>query len=647
MSENSGGFPNPVPLEQNCYCKECQQPLSPPGAPFCSHCGASQQEIQKKQCLLCPALLLPNDQFCESCLALQNPQLLKLMPFKQCQCGAQLIITSSMCYNCKQPQTIDVSTLSPPLPPQKQQPVVHRWDNQPPEVSVSIGYPSPLVDQPHGTPQYSHPEGTSNITGSTPLPDVLPNQPHQSPEILPPTKLPYSQIISSKQASVPTNPLNTASPETFERDMETSSMINDQPADNSAMDVDLNVNTTETQTLPTNLPTLPSVNSTETSLNPPASPPLLPPPSSLSPMTPPSLPPFSISVINGKRQFPVDKETVEISEKKSKSEDTGSMDGSSTIPYSSEKEDAMAQETLASSGNTEPQLIPSKPTCGIQGDDTPVCSQSPSDTHPTVTTKDGPISNNQMIFGSIKSVQLFAVSPQPPTNLQTSQVSFNKTTSQVGSSSVADKVENDSAKTKTESLKSVIESKVNTDDKHPKEESKLDVLSIQLSMTKADITKQNKERKRRKAETDTLQTDQDETMPPISKKPVHEDSNKIKDETPTNISTPEVSIMLSKDSSNSFLERKATKMETTTKENNNCEGVSSECNDKPDDLDTHPLSTIETKTKLQTTSSNPPYIGGESDSEPSSSPPNTLSEDHKTGDYGNQPQTIGCTSQVL
>ena len=614
MSENSGGVPNPVPPEQSCYCKECQQPLSPPDAPFCSHCGASQQDIQKKQCLLCPALLLPNAQYCESCSAPQNSQLLKLMPFKKCECGAQLIATSSMCYNCKQPQTIHVSTLSPPPPPQKQQPVVCRWDNQPPEVSVSIGYLSPLVSQPQGTPQCSHPQGTSNITGSTPLPDVLPNQPHQSPEVLPPTTLSYSQIISPEQASVPTNPLDAASPETFERDMDTSSMINDQPIDNSAMDVDLNVNTTETQTLPANLPTLPSVNSIETSLNPPASFPPLPPSFSLSPMTPPSLPPFSNPAINGKRQSLVDKKTIEIPEKKSKSEDTGSMDGSSTIPYSSEKGDVMVQETLASSGNAEPQLIPSKPTYGIQGDDISVCSQSPSNTLPTVTTKDGPISNTQMIFGSTRSVQLFSVSPQPPTNLQAIQVSFNKTISQSGSC----KVENDPAKTKTESLRSTIQSKVNTDDKHPNEESKLDISSIQLSMTKADITKQNKERKRRKTETNTLQTDQDETQPPISKKPC--------------------------DSSNSFQDTKATKTERTTKGNNNYEEVSSECNDKPDDLDTHPLSTIETKTKLQTTSSNPLYIGEESDSEPSSSLPSTLLGDHKTG---NQPQAIGCTSQVL
>ena len=614
MSENSGGFPNPVPPEQSCYCKECQQPLSPPDALFCFRCGASQQDIQKKQCLLCPALLLPNAQYCMFCAAPQDPQLLSLTPLKQCinpQCSALLVATLSVCYNCRWSQAQEQNQQQQYHQEQEQQTHQHQeyqqkqfqsdnnttprqpvqgWDNQPPEVSIS--YPNPLVSSLCGAPHYSHLQGTSSDFAPSSM-ILLLHQDNQDIEI--PTSDSYSQNVTSEQVSVVTHSSGSTPPQhiisklTSEGSMEMSHTKDDQPIDHVAMDVDHNI---ETQIPPTDLPTLPSVDSTINHFPPPlsasSSPPLIPP-----------LPPTPSSLLNnGKRQSLADEKVIDIPEKKRKAEVTGSSDGSSATSYSTEKEGTVQQKKVVPSGNSKPV---SDPSYEIQCNQSSFLSPSNSS---ALTTKVKLIPNNQMVFGSASGGQSFSVSPQLPTSLQLSQVPDNEVTSQSECSLNPEKVEND--KTKAELLRPMIHSELNKEYTCPKEE---------LNEGVTDISKQNQERKRRKTDSET---DQDETQPPMSKR---KDSN-ASNGTSINVDTHPFSTTIVVEHSCSHVTEKTKASEKENQGSNDSVNVSEIPARDNNNLCT-PLSFVPEahRLRLESTSPDPPYIGAESDSDHSISSP--------------------------
>ena len=615
MSENSGGVPNPVPPEQSCYCKVCQQPLSPPDAPFCSHCGTSQRDIQKKQCLLCPALLLPNAQYCMFCAAPQDPQLLSLTPLKQCinpQCSALLVATLSVCYNCRGSQAQEQNQQQQYHQEQEQQTHQHQeyqqkqlqsdnnttpqqpvqgWDNQPPEVSIS--YPNPLVSSLHGAPHYSHLQGTSSDFAPSSM-VLLSHQDNQDIEILPPTSDSYSQNVTSEQVSVVTHSSGSTPPQhvvsklTSEGSMEMSHTKDDHVA----MDVDHNISIIETQIPPTDLPTMPSVDSTINHFPPPL------PASSSPPLIPPLPPPPSSHLNNGKRQSFADEKTIDIPEKKRKAEVTESSDDSSATSYSTEKEGTVLQQKVVPSGNSKPV---SDPSYEIQCNQSSFLSPSNSS---ALTTKVMLIPNNQMVFGSASSGQSFSMSPQLPTSLQLPQVSDNEVTSQSECSLNPEKVEND--KTKAELLRPMIHSELNKEDTCPKEE---------LNEGITDISKQNQERKRRKADSET---DQDETQPPMSKK---KDSN-ISNGTSINVDTHPFSATPLVKHSSSHVTEKTKAPEKENQGSNDSVNVSEIPARDNDNLCTPPSSVPEAqRLPLESTSPYPPYIGAESDSDHSTSSP--------------------------
>ena len=621
MSENSGGFPNPVPPEQNCCCKECQQPLSSPDAQFCSRCGASQQEIQKKQCLLCSALLLPNAQYCMFCAAPQDSQLLSLTHFKQCtnpQCGARLVAILSVCYNCKWLQAQEQNQQQQYHHEQEQQTYQHQeyqpnqlrssnstipqqpvqgWDNQPPE--VSINYPNPLVGSLHAASHYSHLQGTNYIPDSTPSPMVLlPHQHNKNIEVLLPTS---HSDVSSEQAPIVTHssgsstpPQHVISKQTSEGSMETSHTKDDQPIDHIAMDVDHNVGVIETHIPPSDLPTLPFVDSTINLLPPPL------PASSSPPLIPPQLPPPSSHLNNGKRQSSADGKTIDIPEKKSKAEVMESSDSSSATSYSTEKEGAVQQKKVVPSGNSKPT---SDPSYEIECNQSSFLSPSNSS---AVTTKVKLIPNNQMVFGSASSDQAFSVSPQPPTSLQFPQVPDNEVTSQSGCPPNPDKVENDLNKTKAESLRPMIHSELNKEDTCPKEE---------LNEGITDISKQNQERKRKKTDSETAQ---DESQPPMSKKR----DNNASDGTSTNVDTHSFSTTPLVKHSSSHVTEKTKASEKENQGSNDSVNISEMPARDNDNFCTPPSSVSEAqKLPLESTSLDPLYIGAESDSDHSISSP--------------------------
>ena len=89
------------------YCKSCREQLHPPTARYCSNCGDPQQEIEKRPCILCQYPLPTTSQECVLCSAPQDPQMFHQTDKKKCtnpECRAQLIMTSSKCYNCTMDQ---------------------------------------------------------------------------------------------------------------------------------------------------------------------------------------------------------------------------------------------------------------------------------------------------------------------------------------------------------------------------------------------------------------------------------------------------------------------------------------------------------------------------------------------------------------
>ena len=106
---------------------------------FCRACGwSTQQEIEKKPCILCQNPILINSQECIICSAPQNPQILSYVPRKQCQCGAILMPMSQHCYRCS---TVQPTNSQKTLQHQTQS-VVHEnegqrlWDTQPTELTM-------------------------------------------------------------------------------------------------------------------------------------------------------------------------------------------------------------------------------------------------------------------------------------------------------------------------------------------------------------------------------------------------------------------------------------------------------------------------------------------------------------------------------
>ena len=91
MAERSGGNEPPT-------CVSCREPLSNPGARFCTSCGAPQQEMRK--CIVCGAQMLPGHQHCAFCGTDQNNPAVCVNP----QCRRLLQPSMVFCYVCHTPK---------------------------------------------------------------------------------------------------------------------------------------------------------------------------------------------------------------------------------------------------------------------------------------------------------------------------------------------------------------------------------------------------------------------------------------------------------------------------------------------------------------------------------------------------------------
>ena len=248
-----------------------------------------------------------------------------------------------------------------------------------------------------------------------------------------------------------------------------------------------------------------------------------------------------------------------------------------------------------------------------------------------------------MIFGSPSSGQSISVSSQPPAPLQLPQVPNNEVTSQSGSS-ITNKVENDSAKVRTELLRPMTQLELNEKAVDSKEKSQEgSSSSAQLTMTKDETNKEMQKRKRKKETNTSLPSSQDE--PHTSKKPVIADSDKVDGKIPP--PSDDDSAAPVENSSVSYSDNE-TKLATVSEESNNnntSEDVSTKTTGSPEVSDILVSSAVPHKLSLETTSSHP-LIGSEPNSDYSLSPPVVESQHQPKEDNasGANPNDVSSTT---